>query len=207
MATAVFLTLDPYTGELRYTSAGHPPPILLDGVSDTITSLDQASSPPLGWADPKLVGEAQLQLPSQMTLLAYTDGLVERRGTRSTRASPGSPTCFGSDPTSAPTQKTDRLLRKMVAPLSATDDIALLLIDLHEVPATMRIEIPADPAVMRGVRGRLATWLARRGVEEEQRNDTIARGQRGMQQRDRACLPAPRWNHPTHARAQGPRAC
>ena len=53
MATAVFLTLDPFTGELRYTSAGHPPSILLDVVSGTIAPLDEAASPPLGWADPR----------------------------------------------------------------------------------------------------------------------------------------------------------
>ena len=51
MATAVFLTLDPYTGELRYSSAGHPPSLLLDAVSGEVTMLDEAASPPLGWAD------------------------------------------------------------------------------------------------------------------------------------------------------------
>ena len=34
MATAVFLTLDPYTGELAYSSAGHPPTLLHDAADD-----------------------------------------------------------------------------------------------------------------------------------------------------------------------------
>ncbi len=173
MATAVFITLDPYTGELRYSSAGHPPSILLDGVTGTTILLDQAASPPLGWTDPKAMPEAVLALPSQMTLLAYTDGLVERRGaviddgiTRLVDLLQERPE-LGADATS------DRLLREVVAPLSATDDIALLLVRINEVPAVMRVEIPSEPSVMRGLRARLELWLGRRGLNRDQRADTI----------------------------------
>ena len=80
MATAVFLTFDPYTGELAYSSAGHPPTLLHDAETGTVTTLDGAASPPLGWAEGKAIGEERLQLTPRTTLLAYTDGLVERRG-------------------------------------------------------------------------------------------------------------------------------
>src|SRR5262249_35449394 len=80
MATAVFLTLDPYTGELAYASAGHPPTLLHDGAAGTVSLLDRAASPPLGWAGGKAIGEERLALQPGTTLLAYTDGLVERRG-------------------------------------------------------------------------------------------------------------------------------
>ena len=173
MATAVFLSLDPYTGDLRYTSAGHLPPILMDVLSGSVTALDQAGSPPLGWADPKTIGEAHLALPSQMTLLAYTDGLVERRGIGIDEGMTRLADLLRERPELGADEAADVLLEKMVDPLAATDDIALLLIRLSEVPATMRIEIPSDPAVMRGLRARLRTWLSRRGLDADQQNDAI----------------------------------
>ena len=174
MATAVFLTLDPYTGDLRYTSAGHLPPILMDVLSGSVTALDQAGSPPLGWADPKTIDEAHLALPSQMTLLAYTDGLVERRGVGIDEGMDRLADLLRERPELGADDAADVLIEKMVDPLAATDDIALLLIRLSEVPAAMRIEIPSDPAVMRGSAGappRLA--VASRPGRADQQNDAI----------------------------------
>ena len=173
MATAVFLALDPYTGDLRYTSAGHLPPILMDVLSGSVTALDKAGSPPLGWADPKTIDEAHLALPSQMTLLAFTDGLVERRGVGIDEGMTRLADLLRERPELGADDAADVLLEKMVDPLAATDDIALLLIRLSEVPAAMRIEIPSDPAVMRGLRARLRAWLSRRGLDDDQQNDAI----------------------------------
>ena len=80
MATAVFLTIDPYTGEVAYASTGHPPSLLLDVEADAVTRLDQANAPPLGWAAADEIQEARFNLPTNGAMLAYTDGLVERRG-------------------------------------------------------------------------------------------------------------------------------
>jgi len=41
------------------------------------------------------------------------------------------------------------------------------------VPATMEIEVPSDPAVMRSVRLRLGAWLERRGIGPDQRADSV----------------------------------
>ena len=79
MATAVCLTLDPYTGRARYASAGHPPPLLLDDDAGTTAHLDQALAPPLGFVRPEAIREEVVALPPRATLVAYTDGLVERR--------------------------------------------------------------------------------------------------------------------------------
>ena len=67
----------------------------------------------------------------------------------------------------------DRLLDYLVIPLSATDDIALLLVRHIGVPSLMEIEIPADPTLMHDVRARLRTWLARRGFGDEQQTDAV----------------------------------
>src|SRR6185312_13763841 len=76
--TAVCAVLNPGTGELVYSSAGHPPPILVD-VDGTTTTLDDGHTIALGirpdWSRP----EARVIVPARATLLLYTDGLVERR--------------------------------------------------------------------------------------------------------------------------------
>ena len=40
MATAVIVTLDPRSGEVRYASAGHPPPLVLDQRTGEVSLLD-----------------------------------------------------------------------------------------------------------------------------------------------------------------------
>ena len=76
--TAVCAVLNPDTGELVYSSAGHPPPILVHA-DGTIQMLDDGHTIALGirqdWPRP----EARVTMPSGATLLLYTDGLVERR--------------------------------------------------------------------------------------------------------------------------------
>jgi serine phosphatase RsbU (regulator of sigma subunit)/anti-sigma regulatory factor (Ser/Thr protein kinase) len=173
MATAVFLTIDPYTGELAYSSAGHPPTLLHDAETDAIRFLDRASSPPLGWAVGKAIGEEQLTLTPGATLVAYTDGLVERRGTsidtgigrladllRGASGRPATGAC-------------ETILNQVLTTSPVDDDMALLLVRVTEVPAEMAIEVPSDPAVMRTMRLRIGTWLDRRGVAEDQRADTV----------------------------------
>jgi light-regulated signal transduction histidine kinase (bacteriophytochrome) len=76
-ATAVVVVLDPATGEVELANAGHPPPLVLSG--GTCRPLAGAGRPLLGVAtgaartDRVTLGEGDI-------LLAYTDGLVERRG-------------------------------------------------------------------------------------------------------------------------------
>ena len=80
MATALCLTLDPYTQELTYASAGHPPSLLVDGNAAAVSRLAHALAPPLGYVQASAIREATVELPAGATLVAYTDGLVERRG-------------------------------------------------------------------------------------------------------------------------------
>ena len=77
--STVFCALvDPATGAVRYSSAGHLPAVLVaaDGSSRL---LDAAQSLPLAVAAAPRP-ESVTDLSAAMTLLLYTDGLVERRG-------------------------------------------------------------------------------------------------------------------------------
>ncbi|MFG2953938.1 PP2C family protein-serine/threonine phosphatase [Streptomyces sp. NPDC048291] len=77
--TAVKAVVDMRSRLITYSSAGHPPPMLIhpDGSCEL---LDQATDPPLG-ARPQHVPRPQSSLPYKPgdTLVLYTDGLIERR--------------------------------------------------------------------------------------------------------------------------------
>ncbi len=73
-STLFYARLDPSTGELRYTLAGHHPPLLLhrDGSHDW---FDADPGPPIGLATPRTTATCQLEVGD--TLVCYTDGLIE----------------------------------------------------------------------------------------------------------------------------------
>ncbi|MFF7250245.1 PP2C family protein-serine/threonine phosphatase [Embleya sp. NPDC008237] len=77
-ATACYLVYDPARGLLRYTNAGHMPPLLLP--PGGAPRLLPGRVPLLGLPGvvPGPCGEVEIERGS--TLLLYTDGLIERRG-------------------------------------------------------------------------------------------------------------------------------
>jgi len=132
-ATCIYAVLrdDPDSGarHLDYTSAGHPPPLLVtaDGESRL---LESAHGPLLG-ADTALSrSSAAVPLPVGATLVLYTDGLIERRNepidhglTRLRRDAAGLAT-------ESPDTVCDRLLSSLDP--DGTDDVALLVVQLTE---------------------------------------------------------------------------
>ena len=77
-ATVLIGELDSTAGRLRLTCAGHFPPLLVaDGRAEL---LDCPVAPPVGVASPAPPPVTEVPLPPSGTLLAFTDGLVERRG-------------------------------------------------------------------------------------------------------------------------------
>jgi anti-sigma regulatory factor (Ser/Thr protein kinase)/anti-anti-sigma regulatory factor len=74
-ATLVLVVLDPAAGTLRYTTCGHPPPLVisLDGKA---RYLKGTRTGPLGTSSPPVLASDALA-PGELVLL-YSDGLVER---------------------------------------------------------------------------------------------------------------------------------
>jgi anti-sigma regulatory factor (Ser/Thr protein kinase) len=173
MATALCLTLDPYTQELTYASAGLPPSLLVNGDSAVVERLGHALAPPLGYVDPSEIREAMVELPAGGTLVAYTDGLVERRGWSIDTGIDllasvvGASSSLGADPLA------DRIFEEVAPHIGSSDDIALLIVRLLEVPQRMDIELPCDPAALADLRRRLRIWLELRGLTEYERDDTL----------------------------------
>jgi serine phosphatase RsbU (regulator of sigma subunit)/anti-sigma regulatory factor (Ser/Thr protein kinase) len=173
MATAVCLTLDPYTQELTYASAGHPPSLMLAGESGVVSRLNGAGAPPLGFAEAQAIQEVELLLPPRSTLVAYTDGLIERRGwsidvgidlLAGVLRSSGGLNAEGL---------ATRIVHDVATRIDSGDDIALLIVRLVSVPDRMDIEIPSDPATLSGLRGRVRAWLTLRGLDEDARHDAV----------------------------------
>ena len=77
-ATVLLGELDPAAGLIRVVSAGHFGPLLISG--GRAEFLDCRVAPPVGVpaAGPPVVAEVRVSGPA--TLLAFTDGAVERRG-------------------------------------------------------------------------------------------------------------------------------
>jgi serine phosphatase RsbU (regulator of sigma subunit)/anti-sigma regulatory factor (Ser/Thr protein kinase) len=173
MATAVCMTLDPYMQQLTYASAGHPPSLLLAGESGVVSRLNRAGAPPLGFAQAEAIHEVDIPLPPHSTLVAYTDGLIERRGwsldvgidllagvIKSSRA-------LGVEGLAT------RIVHDVAARIGSGDDIALLIVRLVCVPQRMDIEFPGDPAALAGLRSRVRAWLTLRGLSEDERDDAV----------------------------------
>ncbi|MBY8882250.1 SpoIIE family protein phosphatase [Actinacidiphila acidipaludis] len=79
MATAIFGTLrrEPATGwELRWSNAGHPPPLLVD-YEGRAEFLEEGHGILLGTGTSPDRAEDTVPLPPRSTLVLYTDGLVE----------------------------------------------------------------------------------------------------------------------------------
>ena len=69
----------PSTGTLSYASAGHPPPALRS--QDGVLLLAEADAPSLGTGLAHAAAAEHVQvLPPGAVLVAYSDGLIERRG-------------------------------------------------------------------------------------------------------------------------------
>jgi anti-sigma regulatory factor (Ser/Thr protein kinase)/GAF domain-containing protein len=168
--TLACVTIDPYTAELTYCCAGHPPPLLVDSETGEVTRLASASSPPLGVAEPHDFVEAELELPPRATLALYTDGLIERRGQNIDD---------GIDVLGTFLSENDRIsvdsvlqsVGEVLGP--TTDDTALLLVRPTGVPAELAIEVEARPDELPLLRRRLKLWLAQRGVDDDEASDIV----------------------------------
>nr|WP_225953309.1 SpoIIE family protein phosphatase [Kibdelosporangium phytohabitans] len=162
--TTVFCgILNPETGVLTYSSAGHPPPILAH--ADGVTALlDQASSTPLAVRSGKPRPAAECVMPPRTTLLMYTDGLVERRRQPLTEGIALAAEAVVAGHDSALDDVATQLMTKL-APAGGYDDDVALLLCRH--PAPLDITVPAEPARLAPIRRELRAWSQRCGLSGE----------------------------------------
>ncbi|MFI1003053.1 PP2C family protein-serine/threonine phosphatase [Streptomyces galbus] len=129
-ATAVTTFIDFDDRRITYSSAGHPPPVLVhrDG---RVEFLDRATDPPLdARPEPTPRPQAGTRYGAGATLALYTDGLVERRhediDTGLTRLAGSLARHRDEDPEFL----ADAVLLELLPPGGATDDTALVIVRL-----------------------------------------------------------------------------
>ena len=127
MATALFASLDPVSGRLRFASAGHPPPVLVEG--GRARYLPVRPSRMLG-APPSQAVEWDGVLPHGASLVLFTDGLVESRSADIDEGFDRLLAAASSAGTSEPDALCDHLLSELTGAHRA-DDIALLVLTRH----------------------------------------------------------------------------
>ncbi len=128
MATAVCLTINPVTRHAQLVSAGHPP-IVVREPSGKVSVAGPPTMPPLGVPATALAA-TDYQFAPGTVVVAYTDGLVERRGENIDAGIDRLCVALASDPANSVEALADHLLSACLASGATEDDVALVVIRL-----------------------------------------------------------------------------
>ncbi|MET3429310.1 signal transduction histidine kinase/FixJ family two-component response regulator [Actinoplanes tereljensis] len=162
-ATVVCVRFDPLTGHLHYSSAGHPPPVLIRPGQPGTFLYRTALGPPIGALAVAEYPTREASLVRDDRLLLYTDGLVEDRrvgidtGLNQLLEDAAKPADHVEDLLDALLSRAARRTRR--------DDIALLVLQATE-PREFVLRLPADPTRLSVLRRRLEDFLTGHGVPE-----------------------------------------
>jgi PAS domain S-box-containing protein len=166
MATLMYAVIEPDWSRVRFTSAGHPPLLVL-GPDGRAEYLWGGRSTPLGSPDHLGYEEDAAELEGGSTLVLYTDGLVEVRG---------EPLDVGLERLSQevvngprePEALCDHVIDSLLGSGPASDDVALLALRTTPLsPEQLRLELPTTPTALLNVRRTLGRWLERAGASAE----------------------------------------
>jgi serine phosphatase RsbU (regulator of sigma subunit)/anti-sigma regulatory factor (Ser/Thr protein kinase)/anti-anti-sigma regulatory factor len=173
-ATACVVQLDQRTGELRYATMGHPPPLVVGG-PDGGRYLQPTGSGPLGTsaASPRVAVD---RLAPQELLLLFSDGLVERpeltaaEGMAELRRLAAATLANRVLPAGAPAAAVDRVCQQCVEVLTRTghsDDVTVLAAQLRAAPPSPLRRDVEDGAELRALRAELGAWLGELGADDD----------------------------------------
>ncbi|WP_410573455.1 SpoIIE family protein phosphatase [Amycolatopsis sp. cmx-4-61] len=171
LCTTVFCgVLDPATGTLTYSSAGHLPATLVhrDG---TAQLLDEGSSVPLAVRVAEPRPEATAVVPIGSLLVLYTDGLVERRR-ESLDDGIDRATTVTHDTRDAELADVATALMDRLRPADGYEDDVALLLYRRSVPP-LDFEFAAHPDHLASTRHWLRAWLANAAIEPDLAQDVL----------------------------------
>jgi anti-sigma regulatory factor (Ser/Thr protein kinase) len=171
-ATVSYVVVDPEAGVCRYTSAGHPPPLVArpDG---TVEFLEGARGLPLGTVSDTRYTQAVVELPAGSVLLLYTDGLVERRSRPLDEGLELLRTAVLDGPRD-PERLVDHVLEEMIGIAVRGDDIAILAVRVSPVaPRVLNLRLPSDTSSLNLVREGLRIWLEGAPLSRAEAEDIV----------------------------------
>jgi anti-anti-sigma factor len=177
-ATLVLVVLDPAAGTLRYTTCGHPPPLVI-GVDGKARYLEGTGTGPLGTGSPPVLASSALA-PGELVLL-YSDGLVERpdhtiaegmgelavvaADAAANRALANLPNEHGPNEHVADQGAAERVCQLSVEVLTRTghtDDITALAAQwLADPVPPLQLALPSARSSLTTARDAFADWLSR----------------------------------------------
>ncbi|QBS39766.1 SpoIIE family protein phosphatase [Nocardia sp. CS682] len=169
--TVCAAVLDPVRGLVRYSSAGHMPPILAD-VEATGRLLEGGRSVPLATFDPPRRPEATTALTPGSTLVLFTDGLVEQRGIDIDDSFAKIAAVLADTSAKLPREVADAVLSRLRPAAGYDDDVAMVV--YRQPPAPLRLEVPAHPDELAALRRTLKAWLAAAAVPHDLASDLVA---------------------------------
>jgi anti-anti-sigma factor len=177
MSTVSCLRLEPDTGRLTYSHAGHPPPLLANAVDATGDGtvrdgyLDDGLGPALGLHAPGPRPEATITLSPGATLLLYTDGLVERRGATLDDGLERLADAVTARRSAALLALVDGVLDELVDGDGGNDDVAVVAVRLLSEP--LRLDLPAAPSRLAEVRRAVRCWAPGAGLHPDAMEDLL----------------------------------
>ena len=191
MATAAYAVLDPDTGTLAIACAGHPPPLLV-GADGSARLLEVRSGPPLGALPFSQYHEAVATVEPGGAIAMYTDGLVEIRGTPLGETLETLRRAAESGPPTSADSLCERILDVLLPDRAADDDVALVVLRRERFETTLRLVLPAEPAMLRRQRATLRRWLRAHGAGAEDVDAlTVACGEAAANAIEHAYGPGP----------------
>jgi PAS domain S-box-containing protein len=164
MATMLYLEIDPATGRCSLVNAGHPPAIVLE--EGRARFLSAQPSLPLGVEPAAVYLVEEMTLPPGATLVLFTDGLVERHDVPLEAALERARALAETHGRESP-PSIAQALRDRLVPAQPSDDVAIMVVRIASTRPAFRMRVPAHPAELATIRGRLRRFLEEAGVSGE----------------------------------------
>lgn len=165
-ATAVCVVIDPTTGELTYSCAGHPPVVIVapDG---TVEYLDQATGLPICVLADAQRPEASMMLASGSLVVMYSDGLIERRSTPIDEGIELVERLVVGNANRPLGTVLEHLVAEVVSGSQLDDDVVIACCRYAPPLASLTSRIPARADQLSGLRSELREWLQRHDLESD----------------------------------------
>ena len=157
-ATVVYAIVDTNKGVLRFSSAGHPPPVVAypDG---RVELLEGGRGLPLGTGLHPKYRQSVVELPAGSIVVLYTDGLVERRGHTIDDGIAALVAAIGAAPKDSE-RLLEHVLDELVLRAERADDVAILAARFLPVaPRSLDLTVRGSEDSLHLVRDAIRTWL------------------------------------------------
>ncbi|MFE2960259.1 SpoIIE family protein phosphatase [Nocardia tengchongensis] len=163
--------LDPVRGLVRYSNAGHMPPVLAEpGRPGRL--LEGGRAFPLATFDIPRRPEATTAMAPGATLVLFTDGLVEQRGVDIDDRFVELADELSRGAGRLPREVADSVLSRLRPSGGYDDDVAMVV--YRQPPQPLRLDVPADARELSQLRRALRSWLAAAAVPHDLAVDLVS---------------------------------